>query len=325
LRAPATIIASLALAFSTVALVFRVQPVSTIPRLVLAVGSTFVPLIALTGLILALVSRRVVLSIVGVFLVTATVAIQVNWYYTGRQPRIDRYTDLRVLSSNLRYGRADPQTFVKLAKASADVITVAELTKEAVESFSQAGLEQAFPYSQLTPAPGPGGIGIWSRYPLAPVSAPRHRSVSMPAARVAVPGLRHQPLVASVHVQSPVSGEQNTVADWANGMAGAKAQLDNFAREAGPAAVIIGGDYNSTPDMRQFRDLLTNGYVDSVEQLGSGFAPTFKADSWLPPVITIDHILTRNAAASTIKSVKIKGSDHRALLATIRIPLDPAA
>ena len=325
MRALATALAALALTFSAIALVFRVQPVSSIPRLVLAVGSTFVPLIALTGLILALASRRVVLSIIGVFLVTATVAIQVNWYYTGRQPGFDRHADLRVLSSNLRYGRADPQTFVGLAKASADVITVAELTKEAVEAFSQAGLEQTFPYSQLTPAPGPGGIGLWSRYPLTPVSAPRHRNVSMPAARVAVPGLKYPPLLASVHVMSPVSGEQNTIEDWAYGMAGAKAQLDNFAREAGPGAVIIGGDYNSTPDMRQFRDLLTNGYQDAVQETGSGFAPTFKADSWLPPVITIDHILTRNAAASTIKSVKIKGSDHRALLATIRIPLDPAA
>jgi len=92
-----------------------------------------------------------------------------------------------------------------------------------------------------------------------------------------------------------------------------------------PGAVIISGDYNSTPDMRQFRDLLTNGYRDAVEQTGSGYAPTFKADSWLPPVITIDHVLTRNAAASSIKTVKITGTDHRALLATIRVPLEPDA
>ena len=87
------------------------------------------------------------------------------------------------------------------------------------------------------------------------------------------------------------------------------------------AAVIIGGDYNSTPDMRQFRDLLTNGYRDAVQQTGSGFAPTFKADSsWGPPLITIDHILTRNAVASSVRTVKVPGSDHRAVLATIKVP-----
>ncbi len=119
-----------------------------------------------------------------------------------------------------------------------------------------------------------------------------------------------------------MAGDENTVDDWRYGMAGAKAKLDNYATAAGPAAVIIGGDYNSTPDMRQFRDLLTDGYHDAVEQSGAGFAPTFKADSWLPPVITIDHVLTRNAVASMIRTVKIKGSDHRSLLATIRVPID---
>ena len=144
----------------------------------------------------------------------------------------------------------------------------------------------------------------------------------MPAAWIKVPQLEFEPLVASVHIMSPVAGDTNTVDDWRFGMAGAKAKLDNYATAAGPAAVIIGGDYNSTPDMRQFRDLLTDGYHDAVEQSGAGFAPTFKADSWIPPVITIDHVLTRNAVASTIRTVKIKGSDHRSLLATILLPID---
>ena len=145
----------------------------------------------------------------------------------------------------------------------------------------------------------------------------------IPGARIEVPGVLFDPLVASVHVMSPVSGDRNTVEEWAYGMSGAKAQLDNFAREAGSAAVIIGGDYNSTPDMRQFRDLLTNGYRDAVEQTGSGFAPTFRADIPIPPIITIDHVLTRNAAASSVETIAIKGSDHRGLLATIKVPLNP--
>lgn len=321
----ATILAAAALLFTAVALVFRAQPVSTIPRLVLSVGSTFVPLIALTGLLLAVLARRVVLSIIGVFLLTATLAIQASWYYIGHQPDLGRYTDVRVLSANLRYGLADPTQFVELAEQHADVITVAELTAESVDRYNEAGISRQFPYSLLIPSPGAGGIGLWSRYPVDPVTAPRHRAVSIPAVRLQIPGVQHEPLLASVHVMSPVAGDQNTVEDWNYGMAGAKAQLDNFAREAGPAAVIIGGDYNSTPDMRQFRDLLTNGYRDAVQQTGAGFAPTFKSDHWLPPLITIDHVLTRNAAASSISTVTVKGSDHRALLATVRVPLEPAA
>ncbi len=43
----------------------------------------------------------------------------------------------------------------------------------------------------------------------------------------------------------------------------------------------------------------------------------------IPPLITIDHILTRNAAAESVRTINVPGSDHRALLATIRVPIDP--
>jgi endonuclease/exonuclease/phosphatase (EEP) superfamily protein YafD len=205
------------------------------------------------------------------------------------------------------------------------VITVAELTSEAITRFTDGGIEETFPYSVLIPGPGAGGIGLWSRYPLIPLSTLRHRGVSMPAARIQIPGVPYDPVLASVHIMSPVSDRVNTVQDWSNGMAAAKAQLDDFAQSAGPGAVIVGGDYNSTPDMRQFRELLTNGYNDAVGQTGAGFAPTYPSDTWFPPVITIDHVLTRNAEASSIKTIEMPGSDHRSLLATIAVPLKPVA
>jgi endonuclease/exonuclease/phosphatase (EEP) superfamily protein YafD len=316
LRTAATILSALLFVFSTVALAFRAQPVTTIPRLVLSVGGTFVPFIALVGLALALASRRVVLSAIGVILVAVAGVVQVSWYYVGHPVAVGKFTEMRVLSSNLRYGQADGPQFVGLAKNNADIVAVAELTSEAVERFEQQGIADAFPYSILRPAEGAGGIGFWSRYPITALSTPGHRAASWPAARLQVPGLKYEPVVASIHIMSPVAGDQNTIEEWNSGMAGAKAQLSNFAKEAGPGSVIVSGDYNSTPDMRQFRDLLTNGYRDAVDQTGS---------SWAPPVITIDHVLTRNAAAASIKTVTIKGSDHRALLATVRVPVDPAA
>ena len=77
--------------------------------------------------------------------------------------------------------------------------------------------------------------------------------------------------------------------------------------------------------MRQFRDSLTNGYRDSVEQTGAGFAPTFPSRTWHPPLITIDHVLTRQAAFASIRTIYVRGSDHRSLLATVDVPLDPTA
>jgi len=46
---------------------------------------------------------------------------------------------------------------------------------------------------------------------------------------------------------------------------------------------------------------------------------TFPADSWLPPLLAIDHILTRNCAATSVRSVPIPGSDHRGIVATVMV------
>jgi endonuclease/exonuclease/phosphatase (EEP) superfamily protein YafD len=75
--------------------------------------------------------------------------------------------------------------------------------------------------------------------------------------------------------------------------------------------------------MRQFRDLLTNGYRDAAEQTGAAFIPTFPADSWLPPALEIDHVLTRGATVTSLTAVTVTGSDHRALLTTVHIPQIP--
>jgi endonuclease/exonuclease/phosphatase (EEP) superfamily protein YafD len=39
-------------------------------------------------------------------------------------------------------------------------------------------------------------------------------------------------------------------------------------------------------------------------------------------VITIDHVLTRDAAAPSVRTIDLPGSDHRALLATNTVPLE---
>jgi endonuclease/exonuclease/phosphatase (EEP) superfamily protein YafD len=323
-RVHLTALAHVALLFSVATLVARALPLSNVIALVVAVGSPYVPLVALSGLAMSVLCRRILLSIVAVAVVAVTVAVQVPWYYFGRPADVGQHADVRVLSSNLRKGRADASSFVALAKANADVITVSELTPGEVQRFSQAGIEEVFPYSVLTPAPGAAGIGLYSRFPLAAAPPAKHRG-AVAAARLHVPGVRFDPLVASVHVTSPVAHDANSFGSWRSGITATKAELDDLAEAAGPAAVIVAGDFNSTPDMRQFRDLLTNGYRDAVEQTGAGIAPTFPSRTWHPPLITIDHVLTRQAAATSIRTVYIRGSDHRALLATVEVPLDPTA
>lgn len=176
-------------------------------------------------------------------------------------------------------------SFVGLAKSRADVIAVSELTAEEVQEFSRVGIEEPFPHSLLKPAPGAGGIGLWSRYPLVTVPPAKHPGSAIASAQVQIPNVRFSPLVASVHITSPVTAEAGSFDRWRNGIADIQTNLGHFAEKAGPAAVIIAGDFNSTPDVRQIRDLLANGYRDAVEQTGAGFAPTFPSNKWFPPCL----------------------------------------
>ncbi|MGV0871979.1 endonuclease/exonuclease/phosphatase family protein [Mycolicibacterium sp. XJ879] len=325
LRVCLAVLAVAALLFSAAALAARSQSLSNVIELIFAVASPFTPILAILGLGFALLGRRLLLSLLAAAVIVITLAIQVPWYYFWSPTGPGPHAEIRVLSSNLRKGQAEPSSFVELAREYADVIVAPELTPEEVRHFSQAGIEEDFPYAALSPAPGAGGMGLWSRFPLVRLSPGKQRNTTVIAARLRVPGTRFDPLVAGVHVISPVTAEADSFSRWQSGISGIKATLNNLTEKAGPAAVIVAGDFNSTPDMRQFRDLLTDGYRDAVEQTGAGFAPTFPSNKWFPPVLVIDHILTRNAAASSIRTVNIPGSDHRALLATIKMPLDPTA
>lgn len=307
-----------ALAFVVAALVIRALPLPNNFALVVAVGSPYVVLVALLGLVVAMLNRLMVLSIVAVAVTAASVGVQVHWYHGGRSGGVAaEHVDVRVLSANLRYGRADPAEFVELARGSADLITVTELTAEAVKRFYSAGIDEEFPHSILFPAPNAGGNGIWSRYPLIPLSATRYWNSGMVAALVHIPGVPIDPAVASVHITSPMASFQS----WRNGVTATKSRLVGLTETVGQGSVIAAGDFNSTPDMRQFRDLIADGYRHAVQNTGAGFTPTFPSDTVLPPVITIDHVLTRQANVSSIRSVDISGSDHRALLATVDVPI----
>lgn len=317
----AATLAVLAIAFSTVTLVIRTLPLTNIYMLVIAVGAPYVALVATLGVILAVLSRRVVLSLLAVIVLAATLEVQWRWYYVGDSVGpTGEHVELRLMSANLRYGRADAAEFVELARSSADVITVSELTPDAVRRMYAAGIGEEFEYSMLLPAPRASGNGIWSRFPLTALSPTKYWSGTMVAGRIALSGVSSDPIVASVHTTSPIA----SFTSWKNTMAATKSKMESLAVQAGSGAVLVAGDFNSTPDMSQFRKLLTNGYQDTVDELGSGFAPSFPSSERFPPLITIDHVLVHGATPASVRAVARAGTDHRAILATIKVPAEPA-
>ncbi len=222
-----------------------------------------------------------------------------------------------MLSANLRLGRADVPPFVELARASADVITLSETMPDWVRRFHATGIRTEFPYSVLVPAPGAGGFGLWSRFPL-DVLTPM-KGGSMIAARVQIFGVRVEPVIVSVHTFNPLAFYGKAFEEWSSDIAAAKERMVGLAEAATPGAVIV-ADANSTPDMRQFRDLLSNGYRDAVEQTGGGYAPDLPSYPAFPEFVAMDSVLTQHAAAPSIRTIEVPGFDHRGLRVTVDLP-----
>ena len=97
--------------------------------------------------------------------------------------------------------------------------------------------------------------------------------------------------------------------------------MSELAASVGAGCAIVAGDFNSTPDMREFRSLLRDGFQDASQQAGAGFNRTYPANGRvLPPIIAIDHVLTFQCSATSAETTALPGSDHRGLMSRLEIP-----
>ena len=86
---------------------------------------------------------------------------------------------------------------------------------------------------------------------------------------------------------------------------------------------VLAGDFNATLDHPELRALLDRGYTDAADAAGTGLKPTWPA----PPrsrralPLTIDHVLVdRRVRVERVTVVRIPHSDHRAVIAVLRLP-----
>jgi endonuclease/exonuclease/phosphatase (EEP) superfamily protein YafD len=304
-----------------VGLIVRYLPIDHNLVLVLAAASPYLMLAGPVGMLLLALGRRWVLTILTAVLCVVLIAIQAPRYLGPEQSAVPAAA-VRVLTANLGLGQADPRAVVELARDAADVLAVQEMTPEAAAGLSAAGLDAMFPHRIIDPRERAGGIGIWSRYPIVESGPIGGFSLSMLRARLQVPGVVIDPTVVAVHLAAPWI---QPIDYWRQDLARFPDMLRESARAAGTGAVIVAGDFNSTADMLPFRRLLWEGYRDAAEQAGAGMTRTFPSRRWRPPVIGIDHVLVHNCVAMSARTVVLPGSDHRGLVATVEVPLDPTA
>ncbi|NIH78166.1 endonuclease/exonuclease/phosphatase family protein [Amycolatopsis viridis] len=217
---------------------------------------------------------------------------------------------LRVMSSNMYYGEADPATIVRLVRENqVDVLNLLELTPSAVGALRAAGLSDLLPYQVLRPAARASGTGVLSRYPLTELSLPGPSVFAQPSARLDLGGGSSVEVVA-VHPTAPVAD----AGAWKSEIAGLPHPDPHC-----PVRVLA-GDFNATLDHATLRNLIATGYADAGDATGEGFTATWPS-KLLPPPVAIDHVLVdARAAVTSYRVFPVPGSDHRAVVASITLP-----
>lgn len=324
IRILATLLGLLALAVALVALGARYLPISGHPTLIVAAAAPYLAVAAPAAMMLLLLGRRWVLTLLAVAVTVALVWMYAPRYLGPSAPDAHApvAVDVRVLTANLGLGQADPRAFVALADANADIVSVQEMTQNAADGISAAGMDAAFPYRVIAPAREASGIGIWSRHPI--VNSGRIDGYTLPmlGTRIRIPGVKVDTTVLSVHLAGPWP---QPIEQWLQDIALFPDTLREVGRSAGAGAVIVAGDFNATADMAPFRRLLEQGYEDAAADAGAGLVRTYPNHGNWPPLLGLDHVLVKNSSAATARTVVVPGADHRGLLVTVRVPRDMTA
>lgn len=295
-----------------------------VPELASFVPLMIFPLVPMV--ILAIAWRRRVLAVLSI---AALVAMGV-WHYgyfvpTARDPKCQDGRRRQCLDRGLRRAHHDPQHQERHGRCRPDRADLPRAERRGPVPAGDRGHpggrprgrgdRRSSPYHVISDGAAAvnngGRNGIWTATPMSDVSTNlvSIATSAMPAATITVG--QTQVRVVSVHPNSPVRGAQGL---WSAG-------LDSIQTLGGYSHnYLLMGDFNSTWDHERFRALLGTAFVDAGEQAGEGFHMTYPANSPIPALIEIDHIVySRGAgiAVSELQTVEVAGSDHLALLATL--------
>ena len=279
----------------------------------LALLISFTPYVAALSvlvLLLALMSRSIVMTAIAL----ACVVLQAAWLvpaFAGAS--VGDGPTLTVMTSNMKRGSADTDAITNQVRTHhVDLLGVEELTDEAVARLHASGVTAELPYRSTDPRGDFGGNGLWSRYPITKRRVAEMNDLRLVISQVAVDG--QQLTVVVAHPRSP---DLQNHTGWDRDHIAMRKELRGIQ---GP--MIVAGDLNATLDHRAMRNLQADGFVDAAEQSGAGVTATFPVGHDSPfPLFAIDHVLTRNTrlVAIDVQTVEIPQTDHRALIATYRI------
>jgi endonuclease/exonuclease/phosphatase (EEP) superfamily protein YafD len=280
--------------------------------------ASFTPLflpVAAGALVLLALGRRRHLAALAVAVLAVGVWTQVPLYRAASGAPVADGPPVRVMQANIFLGQADTVALVRtVGDRDIDLLTVSELTGPAAAGLAAAGIADELPYSFLRPTGGGGGTGIYSRYPLSAGTVLPGFVLHNLRAVMDIPGAAP----TAVYALHPLPPYPEPAYRW---MSELRQLRDVFGTEQLP--MIVGADFNSTYDHRQYRRLLGGDaglpIRDAAEFVGAGIVATYPADRRYPAVLAIDRILTRGGTPMSFSRTEIPGSDHHAVIGEIAL------
>ena len=297
----------------------------------LVAWDSFQPLVVLDALTLvvylpawivaagALIARRWWLATAAVVIVAAQVAfVAPELSAASPLPAWARQAPtVRVFDANVDQSSRFQAGYVRaIEQDRPDLITLEELTPQALRSMTASGVLAGYPYRCAAPPPGATGFLVVSRLRLTgcQVRTARWDGQSVP---YMVEGtwwpLGRPVALRLVHPLAPFPAYWG---EWTDALAA----VEQSVRASGTSRMLMVGDFNATWNNRQFAALLDDGLTDGAAARGKAFDMTWPNGAIVPAFARIDHLLTGTHLATTaIATGPGFGSDHRYLTAIVAI------
>ncbi|SEQ10878.1 endonuclease/exonuclease/phosphatase family protein [Microlunatus flavus] len=282
-----------------------------------AMLASFVPyglplyVVALLLLLVALVrARRQAPVAVLALVVAALTALHVSWiapfFVPDHRPVVG--PSFTVLAQNVHLGLADTDRIAEVAQG-ADVVVLSETNRTFLTRLQTPAWDARFPYAVGALHGPPSDTTIFSRFPLTDASTLKNSLATQWLMTLEVPG-RSPVRFLGVHPCNPYCGGGSFARDHAALEAAVRANLSQ--------PLVVAGDLNAIDDHAPLQRLRADGMRSATELVGAGWLPTYPADRAFPPLLPIDHVLVDDQlTATSLRTVRVPGSDHLGLLATI--------
>jgi len=215
--------------------------------------------------------------------------------------------DLRVLSHNVDAANPDPvKTAQDLLGADADVIALEEITTADLKIY-KAQFAKTYPHVVAR-----GTVALWSKYPVEESQSVDVGFAWTRALRAEVSTPQGKVAFYVAHLASVRVGTSGFTSDQRNETI--KELGDTIAAEK-LAGVVVMGDFNGTANDRSLAPI-TSSLRSAQGAAGTGFGCTWPAKF---PMARIDHIMVRGVVPTNAWVMPPTGSDHRPVVAEIRI------